>query len=227
VDCARLDASGCIERFTHGPTTLDVIELRKAPLAKLPSIRAFYGDQRLRAIFTAVEQRSLGALEEYGKREHVLHGEPRAGMDPQSELHSDIFFNTHKAWLYLHDVRLEHGPLAYVTRSHRLTPARLGFVYRDSWTRHAAEELSRRITPEELDALHATETVVTCAANTLVIANTSGYHRRLPGRPGATRDSLHLSVRTDPFAFHRWRARLSEFPRLKGFLRRVKMAGRP
>jgi len=34
----------------------------------------------------------------------------RSEADPQTELHSDIFFNTHKAWLYLDDVRREHGP---------------------------------------------------------------------------------------------------------------------
>jgi phytanoyl-CoA dioxygenase PhyH len=228
AECARLDGRrDLIERFTHGSTTLEVIELRNVSDGSLHAIGEFYDDPRLCGIFTAAEQRPLGSLAQYGKLEYLTHGEPGADMDPQTALHSDIFFNTHKAWLYLHDVRIEDGPLVYVRGSHRLTLPRLLFMYRDSWTRYAATDPSRRISPAEQRQLQVQETVVTCPANTLVVVNTSGYHRRFQGRPGATRYALHLSVRSNPFGFHRLRARLSGAPRVYNFLRRVKRAWRP
>ena len=43
--------------------------------------------------------------------EHLIQGPAHESVDPESELHSDIFFTTHKVWFYLSDVRLESGPL--------------------------------------------------------------------------------------------------------------------
>ncbi len=113
-------------------------------------------------------------------------------------MHSDIFFNTHKAWLYLRDVDTEIGPLVFVKGSHRLSLGQLGYLYQESVSRAKG---SRRITPDELERLGLEETVLVCKANTLVIANTCGYHRRLRGEPGRERLALHWSVRLNPFRF--------------------------
>ena len=187
AECAWLDRQqDQIATFRHGPTTLEAIAIRNFSERVLPSIYGFYNDPRLRGIVTAAEQRPVN-LTEAGEREYLTHGESGGDADPQTELHSDIFFNTHKAWFYLDDVRTEDGPLAYVKGSHRLTLARLGFVYRDSWKREPGSDPSRRISPEEQRRLKVQETVVTCPRNTLVVVNTCGYHRRLQGQPGRTR----------------------------------------
>jgi hypothetical protein len=41
----------------------------------------------------------------------LTQGEDTGGQDPQTELHSDIYFTSHKAWFYLTDVTLASGPL--------------------------------------------------------------------------------------------------------------------
>ena len=230
AECAWLDTQpDQIATFQHGPTTLDSVAIRNFPERVLPSMYGFYNDPRLRGIFTAAEQRPVN-LTEAGERESLTHGETGgdAGgtIDPQTELHSDIFFNTHKAWFYLDDVRIEDGPLAYVKGSHRLTLARLGFVYRDSWKRKPESDPSRRISPDEQRRCEADETVVTCSRNTLVVVNTCGYHRRLQGRPGRRRYALHLSIRGNPFAPHSLHSKIARHARVDDFLRRAKKAWR-
>ncbi|NND91978.1 MAG: hypothetical protein HKN42_14050 [Granulosicoccus sp.] len=42
--------------------------------------------------------------------------------DPQSDLHSDTFPATAKAWLFLADVGKEDGPFCHVAGSHKFTP---------------------------------------------------------------------------------------------------------
>jgi hypothetical protein len=229
AECAWLDTQpDQIETFQHGPTTLEAVAIRNFPERALPSVYGFYNDPRLHGIFTAAEQRPVN-LTEAGERESLTHGEAAetsGKVDPQTELHSDIFFNTHKAWLYLDDVCIEDGPLAYVKGSHRLTLARLGFVYRDSWKRRPESDPSRRISPQEQRRCRADETVVTCPRNTLVVVNTCGYHRRLQGRPGRRRYALHMSIRGNPFAPHALRSKIARHARFYDFLRRAKKAWR-
>ena len=95
---------------------------------------------------------------------------------------------------------LESGPLVFVKRSHLLSAGALRNVYRESC---ASNTGSRRISPQELQDLHLEETVMTCPANTLAIANTFGYHRRLRRAPGHTRFAVHVSLRGNPFFW--WR----------------------
>jgi hypothetical protein len=207
-----------------GPTTLEELMIGGFPENALPSIYGFYLDPRLGAIITAAEKRLVPPLAEAGEREYLTQGEPNGERDPQTELHSDIFFNTHKAWFYLDDVRREDGPLVYVKGSHRATTERLSFIYRHSWQRDPASDPSRRISPEEQAALQAEETIVTCPANTLVVINACGYHRRLQGRSGRTRRALHLSVRANPFAPHGLHSMIARHPALHDLVRRAKRA---
>jgi hypothetical protein len=114
-------------------------------------------------------------------------------------LHIDTFFNTHKAWLYLSDVTAADGPFVYVPGSHRLDPRRLIGDYLGSLLPAPDYAGSRRIAAKELVARGLEEKVYTCVANTLVIANTTGYHRRLKGRAGNVRMAVQLGCRFHPF----------------------------
>jgi hypothetical protein len=181
--------------YRHGPNTVYHLSVPTHVENKRASaILAFLAEPRIRGILQVAEKRSLGRVD--GRIEHVHQGigsEP----DPESELHSDIFFHTHKAWLYLNDVKEEHGPLVYVKRSHHLTPFQLYYAYKESCTRNA---LSRRIARAEVDQLGLEESIMTCSENTLVVANVCGYHRRLKGEPGQNRYAVQISLRFNPFS---------------------------
>ncbi len=198
----RHEATQLLERpdkviLQHGPNRLEQVVIKEAERTACPAIAQFYDDPRFVGIMSAVEKRPLDATIGSRALEHLIQG-PAGGHDPESDLHSDIFFNTHKAWLYLKDVDTEIGPLVFVKGSHRLSLGQLGYLYQESVSRSKG---SRRITPEELLRLGLEETVLVCKANTLVIANTCGYHRRLRGEPGRERLALHWSVRLNPFRF--------------------------
>jgi hypothetical protein len=93
----------------------------------------------------------------------------------------------------------------FVPGGHRLTPERLDWEHRQSLTarddkrRHHALG-SFRIAPEELAALgYGAPRRMTVRANTLVIANTYGFHNRAPSARPTTRVELHGGLRRNPF----------------------------
>ena len=73
---------------------------------------------------------------------------------------------------------------------------RLSYEYAASCERSHS---SRRVDRDELDRRGQRETVFLVPANTLVVANTCGYHRRTRGNPGETRTGVHMSHRRNPF----------------------------
>jgi len=125
--------------------------------------------------------------------------------DPQTEWHMDTFHCVGKAWLYLHAVGPQDGPLAYVAGSHRPTPASLAWEKRQSISAavhpnpmHARGSL--RVTEAELDTLgFGAPQVLAVEANTLVIADTGGIHRRMPSALPTVRIEIYLSLRRNPF----------------------------
>jgi len=133
--------------------------------------------------------------------EKLTQGSSSHEHDPETDLHSDTFFVTHKAWLYLSDADEKSGYLKYVRRSNHLFLEQLVSIYKHSlvqWPR------SRRIDEKErtyLERKGMKEVGVKCRRNTLVISNTSGYHRRTMGIPGENRLAVFFMLRANPFGF--------------------------
>ncbi len=129
----------------------------------------------------------------------------RDAADPQTALHADTFHPTAKLWLFLTDVGPEDGPFVFVPGSHRLTPQRLEWEHAQSLTarddprRHHALG-SFRIGEEGLAALgYGPPRTMDVRANTLVIADTYGFHRRSPSARPTTRVEIHGYLRRNPF----------------------------
>jgi hypothetical protein len=125
--------------------------------------------------------------------------------DPQTKLHADTFHPTVKAWLFLTDVAEDEGPLTYVPGSHRMTRARLewergrSIVARDGLDRLSSRG-SFRIDRSELPQLGLPEPrSFAVPANTLVVADTSGFHARGPSVRPASRVEIWAYGRRNPF----------------------------
>lgn len=129
-----------------------------------------------------------------------------ATPDPQSDLHADTFHSTAKAWFFLQDVGEDDGPFAYVPGSHRPTPERLAWEYETSLTARDDPRLhhslgSFRVRPHELEAMGlGPARRVTVKANTLVVADTFGFHARTPSVRRTRRMELHGYLRLAPFS---------------------------
>lgn len=126
--------------------------------------------------------------------------------DPQKILHADTFQPTMKAWLFLEDVAMDQGPFTYVPGSNRLTWKRLKWEYKksiDACSREDgySEKGSLRIDDAELPLLDLPPARgFAVKANTLVIADTCGFHRRGDVRDGkSTRLEIWSMLRLNPF----------------------------
>lgn len=135
----------------------------------------------------------------------VLQDPSAPDEDPQTRLHADTFHPTVKAWLYLTESDAGTGPLTYVPGSHRLTAARLAWERemsaraggsRDPETR----EGSFRVDPETLAAMGLPSPVaITARPNTLVVADTFGFHARGRSRARALRAEIWAIGPRNPF----------------------------
>jgi phytanoyl-CoA dioxygenase PhyH len=131
----------------------------------------------------------------------VRPGDP----DPQEQLHSDTFHATVKAWLFLTDVEPGEMCFTYVPGSHRLTPQRLAWERRMSLEMSpTSDRLTRRgsfrVEPEELPGLGLPPPVqFAVPANTLVVADTHGFHARGASSQPCRRVEVWAYGRRNPF----------------------------
>jgi hypothetical protein len=137
----------------------------------------------------------------------TIIAEPDYGQpDPQSTLHADTFHPTSKLWLFLTDVSEDDGPFVFVPGSHRVTPERLEWEHEQSLKAasdprplHALGSF-RLKGPDELASLgYGAPTRVVVPANTLVVANTYGFHHRAPSSRHTVRVEFHGHLRRNPF----------------------------
>ncbi|SDU26655.1 phytanoyl-CoA dioxygenase family protein [Stappia sp. ES.058] len=137
---------------------------------------------------------------------HTVLTDPGLGTpDPQTQFHADTFFANAKGWFFLDDVPEAAGPFSYVPGSHRLTPARAAWEQAQSET--AASHQNRlhgrgsfRIDEAELAGLgFAAPVQFAVPANTLVVADTFGFHARTPSLRPSVRIAVYGSVRRNPF----------------------------
>jgi len=143
--------------------------------------------------------------------------------DPQTILHSDAPQPTMKAWYFLSDVGSGDAPLCYVPGSHHLTPARLEWEVRCRLRAGGADGaegaaparppvpgLPRRIDKVALELMglgHPARLVV--PANTLIVADTFGFHKRALARRPTMRVEIWAGNR--PPAHHGgWASQLAE-----------------
>ncbi|TVQ57699.1 MAG: phytanoyl-CoA dioxygenase [Rhodobacteraceae bacterium] len=135
----------------------------------------------------------------------VITHPDRGAPDPQTAFHSDTFHPTAKGWLFLRDVEEADGPFTYVPGSHRLTAGRRAWEQAQSETAATAPNRlhargSFRATAEEIAAMGFGEPVsFAVPANTLVVADTHGFHARGPSLRPSVRVALYGSLRRNPF----------------------------
>jgi hypothetical protein len=128
-----LNGNGDFRCRNSGPNTDARLLVQSVDPDVIPVTRRFLADRRLKNILEASERREINDLASIAKIERLTQGIGEEGQDPQTQLHSDIFFNSHKMWYYLTDVTLDHGPLCFVKGSHHLTARQLFYVYTHSW----------------------------------------------------------------------------------------------
>ena len=135
----------------------------------------------------------------------IAGGVAQGPPDPQLQLHADTFHPSMKAWLFLTDVADDDRPFTYVPGSHRLTPERLVWERRRSLTvldegDRLSQRGSLRVSLAELPGLGLPQPVrMAVPANTLVVADTCGFHARGDSPRPSLRIELWAYSRRSPF----------------------------
>ena len=132
----------------------------------------------------------------------IHYDEPQKMASSQNQLHSDTFYNTHKVWFFIEPVNLEDGALYFVPGTNKLSIKRLIFEYKKSIDFEKLKDYSFRVESKDRVLIGCKEKAIICPDNTLVIANTRGFHRRGFAKPGHSRKQIHFCIRTKtPFSF--------------------------
>lgn len=175
---------------------------RMASISGTPVLRQVGLRQDLRAMMSYVAGRSGAPVM---CLQTIIADPAQPEADPQTEMHADTFHSTSKLWLFLTDVGEEDGPFVFVPGSHKLTPERLDWEYQQSLT--AAQDArihhtfgSFRIYEDELSGLgYGKPRRMAVPANTLIVADTYGFHHRAPSKKSTTRVELYGYLRRNPF----------------------------
>jgi hypothetical protein len=171
-------------------------------LRAIPALAHFRGDARWRALARYVAGFDVEPLLYI---QSILTHRRDGPPDPQIQLHADTFHPAMKAWLFLEDVTPDTGPFTYVPGSHRLTPERLAWEKRRSLTvRDEPCRLSARgslrIEADALEGLALPQPrAFAVPANTLIVADTFGFHARGEATGRSTRVELWAYGRRNPF----------------------------
>ena len=206
-DFARLktqlsDCKGEVRECIQGDTLTHRILLDEGNLDLMPACRALVDNpdyERLLKYCAARLKRPLYYVQS------IKNGFVTGRSDPQKVLHSDTFHPTMKAWFFIDDVDTDRGPFTYVPGSQRLTWKRLKWEYKRSIRGRElhdgySEKGSMRADQVDLDELGLpAPKAVEVPGNTLVVADTHGFHCRGQAAPGASRMEIWAYSRTNPF----------------------------
>jgi Phytanoyl-CoA dioxygenase (PhyH) len=128
-----------------------------------------------------------------------------APPDVQSFYHVDTFHPTVKAWYFLEGVGEDAAPFTYVPGSHKANRRRSAWERKMSVGAQTSPDIltregSLRISDADLSRLNYRKPVkLAVMANTLIIADTSGFHKRAISAGQARRISIWAYSRSNPF----------------------------
>lgn len=199
---AILGYAGPAREMRQGDAITRRMAIDPAMLRAIPGLRRLLDRPDILALFHYVASYRITPLH-YVQTivSHAGGGEP----DPQETLHADSFHASLKAWLFLNPVAIEDGPFTYVRGSHRFTPERLAWEHQRSLRDpHLIDRLSARGSPRiaasDLAALNLPQPErLAVPANTLVVADTVGFHARGPSARAGERVEIWSYARRNPF----------------------------
>lgn len=200
---AILTYQGPAREMRQGDAITRRMAIDPAMLAAIPALRRLLEREDLVALLHYVASFRTTPL--YYVQTIVSHVDGGNEPDPQESAHADTFHSSLKAWLFLNPVAADEGPFTYVRGSHRLTPERLAWERQRSLADpQAIDRLSARgsprVTAEDLAAMKlAPPEPLPLPGNTLVVADTLGFHARGTADHPGERVELWSYARRNPF----------------------------
>lgn len=202
---AILEYSGTAREMVQGDAITRRLAVDPQMLKAIPALRATLSRPDIRGLFQYVASFRTEPL--HYIQTIVTHAGAAAsvGGDPQEALHADAFHSSLKAWFFLNDVKPDEAPFTYVPGSHRFTPQRLAWERaRSIRSSNQLDRLTARGSPRvhrsDLAAMDLPEPrLLSVPANTLVVADTVGFHARGLSSQPTERVEIWSYARRNPF----------------------------
>ena len=198
--------TGEVREFVEGTTLTQRTFMTQPVRDKLPALRAFAQDSRLDRLMRYCSSKNRPPL--FYIENLCNHANVTPRPDPQRDMHADTFHPCVKGWLYIDPVDDNNGPYIYVPGSQRLSWRRLKWEYRQSLEacKKGAQRApgrywdgSFRVTDAELEEMGFAPRKFCVPANTLVIGNVYGFHRRGEALAASHRMTVWMQARDNPF----------------------------
>jgi hypothetical protein len=195
-------AQGEVRQCIQGDTCTQRILLDEKNLEPLPQCKALTRNRRFQKLLQytgTARQLPLMYIQA------IKNGFGAGKQDPQKNLHSDTFHPTMKAWLFLDTVTPEKGPFTYIPGSQQFSWRRLKWEYKQSCRIKNSPDVYSAKGSLRLNSAGASEMKLNAprafavSANTLVIANTHGFHSRGQAQPRQSRLEIWCYSRLNPF----------------------------
>lgn len=199
---AVLGYVGPAREMRQGDAITRRMAIDPAMLNAIPALRGLLQRDDITALFHYVASYRITPLHYIQTIVSKVGGNER---DPQETLHADSFHSSLKAWLFFNPVNEADGPFTFVPGSHCFTPERLDWERARSLADpRAIDRLSARGSPriadDQLPALGLPPARgLAVPANTLVVADTVGFHRRGASLQPGERVELWSYARRNPF----------------------------
>jgi Phytanoyl-CoA dioxygenase (PhyH) len=199
---ALLNYRGTAREMLQGDAITRRMAVDPQMLRTVPELRSLLERKDILALFHYVMSYSITPLH------YIQTIVSKAGgkePDPQETLHADSFHASLKAWLFLRPVGIEDGPFTYVPGSHLFTRERIEWERTRSLANpREIDRLSARGSPrvcgQDLDEMELPPPhPIAVDANTLVVADTVGFHARSPSVRSGERVELWSYGRRNPF----------------------------
>lgn len=199
---ALLAYRGEAREMRQGDAITRRLAIDPAMLQAIPQLRSLLQRKDIVALFHYVAGFRVAPLHYL---QTIVTHEGHDETDPQEALHADSFHSSLKSWLFLNPVAEDEAPFRYVPGSHRFEGGRLDWEYRRSQIDPARMDRltgrgSPRVSPEELEQMGLPPArALSVPGNTLVVADTGGFHARGASVRPVERVEIWSYSRRNPF----------------------------
>ena len=201
----NISSSEKVETVRKGSMQVNIREVDKNEYEKFPAMKKFARNKQLIRLISVGE--GIKVVDELKKfnLEKTIFGDPNKDIDANVPFHADIHFHSHKVLFYMSDVTEEGGPFTYCKNSHLNNLSRLWFEFKRGQLKDAhiegwriQQHLDKKFFNNYFRKLKNKEYKVACPANTLVIANVHGFHKRGESISGVERSLIRIPLRYNP-----------------------------
>ena len=201
----NISVSEDVKIVKKGSMQVNIRKVEKNEYEKFPAMKKFARNKQLIRLISVGE--GIKVVDELKKfdLEKTIFGDPDKDTDGNVPFHADIHFHSHKVLYYMSDVTEEGGPFIYCKNSHLNNLDRLWFEFKRGQLKDAhiegwriQQHLDKKFFNNYFSKLKNQEYKVACPANTLVIANVHGFHKRGESISGVERSLIRIPHRYNP-----------------------------